>query len=57
MTEKSKVHDAIAMDAKLTSRADSYEIRTSQVKDRPPAPAPIVRAEAPTPPPPKPLAK
>jgi hypothetical protein len=34
------------MDGKLISRSDAYEIKSSQVKQRPPAPAPMVKAES-----------
>lgn len=44
MADSKKTFDAIAMDAKLVVRNDSYEIKQSQVKERPPAPAPIVKA-------------
>jgi hypothetical protein len=54
MTDRKKSHGGFAMDGKIMSRQDSYEIKTSQVKQRPPAPAPMVKAQAPTPPPPKP---
>jgi hypothetical protein len=46
MGEKSKSFDTMAMDGKLVARADSYEIKSSQVKQRPPAPAPIVKASS-----------
>ncbi|MGY4182701.1 hypothetical protein ACVIHH_007992 [Bradyrhizobium sp. USDA 4518] len=52
MTNKHGTNDGYAMDGKIMSRQD--EIKTSQVKQRPPAPAPMVKAQAPTPPPPKP---
>jgi hypothetical protein len=55
MAEKSKIRDAIAMDAKLIVRNDSYEIKGGQVKERPPpAPAPMVKAQTQTPPLPNP---
>lgn len=54
MTNKHRTNDGFAMDGKIVSRKDSYEIKTSQVKQRPPAPAPMVKTQAQTPPPPKP---
>jgi hypothetical protein len=36
MTDKMRTRDTLAMDGKLTSRSDSYEIKSSQVKQRPP---------------------
>jgi hypothetical protein len=54
MTNKHRTNDGYAMDGKIMSRQDSYEIKTSQVKQRPPAPAPMVKTQAPTPTPPKP---
>lgn len=47
MTNRHRTNDGYAMDGKITSRQDSYEIKTSQIKQRPPAPAPIVKAQAP----------
>jgi hypothetical protein len=51
MGDRIKTNDGFAMDGKLTSRSDSYEIKNSQVKQRPPAPAPMVKAQAVAPPP------
>jgi hypothetical protein len=48
MADKHKTLDTLAMDGKLMTRADSYEIKSSQVKQRPPAPAPMVKASSET---------
>jgi len=53
MADIKKTLDALGMDAKLVSRSDSYEIKQSQVKQRPPAPAPMAKASAAPPAPPK----
>lgn len=53
MSNKHRTNDGFAMDGKIMSRQDSYEIKTSQVKQRPPAPAPMVKAQAQTPPSPQ----
>jgi hypothetical protein len=37
---------SLTMDGKLTARSDAYEIKASQVKERPPAPAPMVKASS-----------
>ncbi len=52
MSNKHRTNDGFAMDGKIMSRQESYEINTSQVKQRPLAPAPMVKAQAQTPPPP-----
>jgi hypothetical protein len=51
MADKNKAPPKLTMDGKLMPRADSYEIKSSQVKQRPPAPAPMVKAQAPNLPP------
>jgi hypothetical protein len=46
MVDKNRTIDAIAMNAKLTARSDYYEIKGSQIKQRPPAPPPMVKTTA-----------
>jgi hypothetical protein len=43
MGEKNETLDTLAIDGKLMARSDAYEIKSSQVKARPPAPAPIIK--------------
>jgi hypothetical protein len=58
MVDRNKpISGKLTMDGKLVARSDAYEIKSSQVKERPPAPAPI-KAQTPITPasttPPKP---
>lgn len=48
MADKIKISDMLSMDGKSMERSDSYEIKSSQVKQRPPAPAPIVKVSSET---------
>jgi hypothetical protein len=49
--KREPIRGKLTMDGKLVARQDSYEIKSSQVKQRPPAPAPMVKTQAPISPP------